>query len=123
MKMDGNNVYGRARILNTPMGKIAQNLLDEGVQLGVSSRGVGTLRESNGQQFVNPDFRLTAVDIVFDPSAPDAFVNGIMESKEYLLENGVYVERLKQQVESFTKVQLDEGAILNLFKNFMNTLK
>jgi len=79
LKAEGNNFIGKARILDTPMGKIAKNLLDEGVQLGVSSRGMGSLEEQNGVKYVRDDFMLaTAADIVADPSAPDAFVNGIM---------------------------------------------
>ena len=82
---EGNNFRGRARILETPMGNIAKNLLDEGVKLGVSSRGIGSLKETNGCKVVADDYMLaTAADIVADPSAPDAFVNGIMEGKEWI---------------------------------------
>ena len=90
LKEDGNNFIGRAKILDTPMGKIAKSLLDEGVRLGVSSRGMGSLKnESKGCSVVQDDFMLaTAADIVADPSAPDAFVDGIMEGKEWVWDNG-----------------------------------
>ena len=87
---EGNNFRGRARILETPMGNIAKQLLDEGVKLGVSSRGIGSLKETNGCKVVADDYMLaTAADIVADPSAPDAFVNGIMEGKEWIWANGL----------------------------------
>ena len=83
LRFEGNNVIGRAKILNTPMGQIVKGLLDGGVQLGVSTRGMGSISEKNGQVYVNEDFILNTVDIVQDPSAHDAFVNGIMEGKEF----------------------------------------
>ena len=93
LKREGNNFVGRARILDTPMGRIAKSLLDEGVKLGVSSRGLGSLKETNGMKVVADDFMLaTAADIVADPSAPDAFVNGIMEGREWVWENGLISE-------------------------------
>ena len=89
LKEDGNNFVGKAKLLDTPMGNIAKNLLGEGVKLGVSSRGMGTLKRENGASVVGEDFMLaTAADIVSDPSAPDAFVEGIMEGKEWVWENG-----------------------------------
>ena len=95
LKESGNNFIGKAKILSTPMGKIASNLLDEGVKLGVSSRGVGSLNKTNeGYSVVGEDFTLaTAADIVADPSAPDAFVQGIMEGKEWIWDNGLLKER------------------------------
>lgn len=96
MYMDGKYGMGKAKLLDTPCGKIAQNLIEGGVQLGVSSRGVGTLRGD----VVNDDFDLITVDIVADPSAPDAYVDGIMESKSWILENGIYVESAKQDIVS-----------------------
>ena len=94
LKNEGNNFIGRARILDTPMGNIAKNLLDEGVKLGVSSRGLGTIKEENGMKVVMDDFMLaTAADIVADPSAPDAFVDGIMEGKEWIYANGAIHEQ------------------------------
>ena len=98
---EGNNFRGKAQILSTPMGKIASSLLDEGVMLGVSSRGVGSLQTtSEGHKVVGEDFQLaTAADIVADPSAPDAFVNGIMEGKEWVWEGGILREQLAEKTE------------------------
>ena len=95
---EGNNFRGKAQILSTPMGKIASSLLDEGVMLGVSSRGVGSLQTtSEGHKVVGEDFQLaTAADIVADPSAPDAFVNGIMEGREWIWEGGILREQLAE---------------------------
>ena len=89
---NNNDVIGKAKIMDTPMGKIVKNLLDEGAQLGVSSRGMGSLEEKNGQKIVPDDFMLAAVDIVADPSAPNAFVDGIMEGKEWVWDNGIIKE-------------------------------
>ena len=106
LRQEGNNFVGKAQILNTPMGKIASSLLDEGVTLGVSSRGVGSLREDrNGCKVVGEDFMLaTAADIVADPSAPDAFVSGIMEGKEWVWDNGSLIESELQKM----KRRIDE---------------
>jgi hypothetical protein len=93
MKMDGTVVYGKAKILDTPYGNIVKNLIDEGVRLGVSSRGMGSLKQVNGVNEVQDDFSLATVDIVADPSAPNAFVNGIMEGKEWVMINGVWTEQ------------------------------
>lgn len=94
LKEDGDNWIGKAKILDTPMGNIVKNLMDEGAQLGVSSRGLGSLKEKNGINEVQDDFVLsTAADIVADPSAPDAFVRGIMENKEWMMVNGIWTER------------------------------
>jgi len=93
LKAEGSNFIGKAQILNTPMGNIAKSLLESGVKLGVSSRGMGSIEEKNGANYVRDDFMLaTAADIVADPSAPDAFVNGIMEGKEWVWENGIIKE-------------------------------
>mgnify|MGYP003132071287 FL=1 len=89
---NGDNVMGTAKIMDTPMGKIVKNLLDEGAQLGVSSRGMGSLEEKGGKKIVGKDFMLAAVDIVADPSAPNAFVDGIMEGKEWIWDNGIIKE-------------------------------
>ena len=99
LKESGNNFVGKAKILSTPMGKIASNLLGEGVKLGVSSRGVGSLNKTNeGYSVVGEDFTLaTAADIVADPSAPDAFVDGIMEGKEWVWDGGILRERLAEK--------------------------
>jgi hypothetical protein len=90
---DGRNIYGKAKVLDTPMGRIVKNLIDEGAQLGVSTRGMGSLKSKNGYQEVQEDFMLAAIDIVADPSAPNAFVNGIMEGREWIFENGLWSER------------------------------
>ena len=93
LKSEGSNFRGKAQILSTPMGNIARNLLESGVKLGVSSRGMGSIEERNGANYVRDDFMLaTAADIVADPSAPDAFVNGIMEGKEWVWDNGILKE-------------------------------
>ena len=125
---EGNNFVGKATLLSTPMGKIASSLIDEGVKLGVSSRGVGSLRESNnGCKMVGEDFQLaTAADIVADPSAPDAFVNGIMEGKEWVWEGGTLREELAERTEKrintlVTQKRLEERK-LSLFQDFLNNL-
>ena len=93
LKPDGKNFIGEAKIMDTPMGKIVKNLMDEGAKLGVSSRGMGSLRQKGGANVVSDDFYLaTAADIVADPSAPNAFVEGIMEGKEWVWNNGALVE-------------------------------
>ena len=108
---EGNNYIGKAKILDTPMGQIAKSLLGEGVSLGVSSRGVGSLREMGGANYVRDDYQLaTAADIVADPSAPDAFVQGIMEGKEWVWDNGL----LKEQQVSQIKKQIDSATLYNL---------
>ena len=125
---EGNNFKGRAQILNTPMGKIASSLLDEGVQLGVSSRGIGSLREDRtGTKVVGEDFQLaTAADIVADPSAPDAFVNGIMEGKEWVWDGGILREQLASQTKKRINTLVDQRALeehkLNLFNDFLSNL-
>ena len=125
---NGSNFIGKAKILNTPMGNIAKNLIDEGVKLGVSSRGIGSLRPTReGVNIVGDDFMLsTAADIVADPSAPDAFVEGIMEGKEWVWDGGILREQLAQktykQINTLvSQRQLDEKK-LNLFNDFLNNL-
>jgi hypothetical protein len=126
LKFDGSDIYGRAKILDTPMGKIAKNFIEEGVQLGVSSRGLGSLKEKNGVNEVQDDFHLATVDIVADPSAPDAFVQGIMESAEWVLENGVWkaidVERAQRFIRKTSKSNLSE-AKLQVFEAFLKSIK
>ena len=128
LKQEGNNFVGKAQILNTPMGKIASSLLDEGVTLGVSSRGVGSLREDrNGCKVVGEDFMLaTAADIVADPSAPDAFVSGIMEGKEWVWEGGILREQLASQTKKHINTLVDQKVLeehkLNLFNEFLSNL-
>ena len=103
---DGKNFMGEAKVLDTPYGKIVKNLIDEGAKLGVSSRGMGTLYQRGGANYVKDDFYLaTAADIVADPSAPDAFVEGIMEGKEWVWDNG----RLKEQAISELKLQVQKA--------------
>tara|TARA_Y100001973_G_scaffold26119_1_gene39308 strand:+ start:46 stop:696 length:651 start_codon:yes stop_codon:yes gene_type:complete len=125
---EGNNFKGKAQILNTPMGKIASSLIGEGVTLGVSSRGIGSLREdTNGVKVVGEDFMLaTAADIVADPSAPDAFVSGIMEGKEWVWEGGVLREQLasrtKTRINTLVSQQRLEEHKLGLFQEFLSNL-
>ena len=125
---EGNNFRGKAKLLETPMGKIAKSLLSEGVKLGVSSRGVGSLKEDHtGCKVVGEDFQLaTAADIVADPSAPDAFVNGIMEGKEWVWEGGILREQLAQKTEKRINTLVDQKALeehkLNLFNDFLLNL-
>jgi hypothetical protein len=126
LRADGTNFYGKARILETPMGNIAKSLLEEGVKLGVSSRGMGSLEEKNGANYVRNDFMLaTAADIVADPSAPDAFVNGIMEGKEWIWENGILREqqitKYQRYISESTKKNLEERK-LNAFQHFLSNL-
>lgn len=124
---EGNNFRGRARILDTPMGNIAKNLLDEGVKLGVSSRGIGSLKETNGCKIVADDYMLaTAADIVADPSAPDAFVNGIMEGKEWVWTNGIIKEseiaNIKRGLDNAPNFKVLEERKLSAFSSFLGTL-
>ena len=128
LRQEGKNFIGKAQLLETPMGKIAKSLLDEGVTLGVSSRGVGSLRESNnGCKVVGEDFMLaTAADIVADPSAPDAFVSGIMEGKEWIWEGGILRESLASQTKKHINTLVDQKVLeehkLNLFNDFLSNL-
>jgi hypothetical protein len=125
---EGNNFKGKAQILNTPMGKIASSLLDEGVMLGVSSRGVGSLQTtSEGHKIVGEDFMLaTAADIVADPSAPDAFVSGIMEGKEWVWDGGILREQLAERTQKRINTLIDQRRLdeqkLNLFQEFLSNL-
>ena len=123
---EGTNFIGKAKVLDTPMGNIAKSLLDEGVKLGVSSRGVGSLIERGGVKYVGDDFMLaTAADIVADPSAPDAFIQGIMEGKEWVWNNGVLAERSFNIIQSLTPSvdkAVREERILNLFNNYLRKL-
>jgi len=123
---DGDNFIGEAKIMNTPYGKIVKGLIDEGAQLGVSSRGMGSLEQKGGVNYVGKDFYLaTAADIVADPSAPDAFVEGIMENKEWVWDNGVLVEK---EIEAWklelikTKKRSLEEQKLKIFNSFLKKL-
>ena len=126
LKEDGNNFIGKAKLLDTPMGRIAKDLLGEGVKLGVSSRGMGSIRKEENCNVVMDDFMLaTAADIVADPSAPDAFVNGIMEGKEWVWDNGVLKEatvaQIKQEIDQATLINLQERKI-SAFEAFLKSL-
>ena len=126
LQQDGSNFIGEAKIMNTPYGKIVKGLIDEGAQLGVSSRGMGSLEQRNGANYVKSDFMLaTAADIVADPSAPDAFVQGIMESKEWVWDNGRLVERdvdaWRKEIRSASRRKLEEKK-LEIFGNFLKNL-
>jgi len=124
---EGNNFIGKAQILSTPMGKIASSLLGEGVKLGVSSRGMGSISSKNGVNIVGEDFMLaTAADIVADPSAPDAFVDGIMEGKEWVWEGGILREQLAEKTQKRINTLVDQKALeehkLQLFHDFLANL-
>lgn len=125
LKFDGNNVVGTAKVLDTPYGKIVKSLIDDGVRLGVSTRGMGSLEERKGVKYVKEDFMLTAVDIVADPSAPDAFVDGIMEGKEWIWDNGILKEKeidFYKRILTKTEQRNLEEQKINLFKDFMSKL-
>jgi len=126
LRFEGSDIVGKAKILDTPMGKIAQNFIEEGVGLGVSSRGLGSLKEKDGVNEVQDDFHLATVDIVADPSAPDAFVQGIMESAEWILENGVWksvqIEQAQKAIKKTSKAQLNETK-LQVFEAFLRNIK
>jgi hypothetical protein len=121
----GNDVVGKASILKTPMGKIVEGLLDGGVKLGVSSRGMGSLVQKNGVSYVGDDFMLSTVDIVQDPSAPSAFVNGVMEGVEWVWDNGLIrqrdIEEIETEIKSAPRKNLQEAEI-RAFKNFLSKL-
>ena len=124
LKPEGKNFIGEAKVMDTPYGKIVKNLIDEGAQLGVSSRGMGSIQQQHGKNVVGRDFYLaTAADIVADPSAPDAFVEGIMEGKEWVWDNGVLksmeVEKYKEEIESVRRAELAE-AKARVFKDFLS---
>ena len=122
----GNDVVGKARILETPMGQIVKGLLDGGVQLGVSTRGMGSLENKNGVMYVKDDFHLSTVDIVQDPSAPTAFVNGIMEGVDWVWNNGVIeaqvIERMETEIKKAPRADLYEAQVRE-FKNFLSLMK
>ena len=126
LREDGNQWIGKAKILDTPMGNIARSLIEGGAQLGVSSRGMGSLKAINGVNIVQDDFHLaTAADIVADPSAPGAFVQGIMEGKEWMLVNGVwteqYIEEAKREIKKASQKDIEKVS-LRIFENFMKKL-
>ena len=126
LKPEGKNFIGEAKVMDTPYGKIVKNLIDEGAQLGVSSRGMGSMKQVNGKNVINNDFYLaTAADIVADPSAPDAFVEGIMEGKEWIWDNGkiqsLEIEKYRKVIEEAKRAELDQAKVA-VFQDFMSKL-
>ena len=126
LKLEGTDVVGKAQILDTPMGKIVKGLLEGGVQLGVSTRGMGSLESKNGVMYVKEDFILNTVDIVQDPSAPEAFVNGIMEGVDWVWNNGVLkpqvIETMETEIKKAPRADLYETQVRE-FKNLLSLLK
>ena len=125
LRWEGNNVVGKAQILDTPMGQIVKGLMEGGVQLGVSSRGMGSLVQKGGINYVNKDFQLATVDIVQDPSAPEAFVNGIMEGVEWIWDNGILKAQEIEQFETEINEALEIGnpdIQMKAFKDFLSKL-
>ena len=126
LNFKGNDVMGKATVLDTPMGKVVEGLLDGGVRLGVSTRGMGSLQQQNGAMVVKDDFLLNAIDIVQDPSAPGAFVNGIMEGVEWVWNNGIIeaqtIEKMETEIKKAPRSNLYETQVRE-FKNFLSLLK
>jgi hypothetical protein len=128
LRLEGNNYVGKAKIMDTPYGKIVKSLIDEGANLGVSSRGMGSLRQRNdGTQLVQDDFMLaTAGDIVADPSAPDAFVRGVMEGKEWMFVDGKFIEKdieqVRKEIAKTSKIALAEAQAIQ-FAKFLEKIK
>lgn len=127
LKQEGDNWIGKAKIMDTPYGKIVKNLIDEGAQLGVSSRGMGSLTQKNGVSVVGNDFMLaTAADIVADPSAPNAFVEGVMESREWVIVDGKFVEKDLREAQALIRKTSSKNlqeAKLKLFASFLEKIK
>jgi hypothetical protein len=125
LRWEGNDIVGKASILKTPMGRIVEGLLEGGVKLGVSSRGMGSLVSKNGASYVGKDFMLSTVDIVQDPSAPSAFVNGVMEGREWVWDNGIIrqqdIEEIETEIKEAKSINLPEVEI-KAFKNFLSKL-
>lgn len=126
LQFEGNNVMGKAQVLDTPMGQIVKGLLEGGVQLGVSTRGMGSLEQRNGTAVVKNDFILNTVDIVQDPSAPNAFVNGIMEGVDWVWNNGIIeartIEKMETEIKQAPRTDLYETQVRE-YKNFLSLLK
>ena len=126
LNFKGNDVMGKATVLDTPMGKVVEGLLDGGVRLGVSTRGMGSLQQQNGAMVVKDDFLLNAIDIVQDPSAPGAFVNGIMEGVEWVWNNGIIeaqtIEKMETEIKKAPRTYSYETQVRE-FKNFLSLLK
>ena len=126
LKPEGKNFIGEAKVMDTPYGKIVKNLIDEGAVLGVSSRGMGSIQQQGGRNLVGKDFYLaTAADIVADPSAPDAFVEGIMEGKEWIWDNGkiqsLEIEKYRKVIEEAKRAELDQAKVA-VFQDFISKL-
>ena len=123
LEKNGDNFVGKAKIMNTPMGNIVKGLLNDGAKLGVSSRGMGSVAKKNNAQYVQDDFQLaTAADIVADPSAPDAFVDGIMEGVEWILENGTFKRQEIEKLETEIKLASSPVKQMKAFKDFLSNL-
>ena len=126
LKFEGNDIVGKASILNTPMGEVVKGLLDGGVTIGVSTRGMGSLKQNGNTMVVNDDYLLNAIDIVQDPSAPSAFVNGIMEGVEWVWNNGIIeartIEQMETEIKKAPRADLYETQVRE-FKNFLSLLK
>ena len=126
LRFEGNDVMGKAQILETPMGTIVKGLLEGGVQLGVSTRGMGSIERRNDAMYVKDDFMLNAIDIVQDPSAPGAFVNGIMEGVEWVWHNGIIeaqtIEKMETEIKTASRTNLYETQVRE-FKNFLSLIK
>jgi len=122
----GSDIYGKAKVLDTPCGQIVKNLMNEGVKLGVSTRGMGSLEKKGGANYVKEDFMLAAIDIVADPSAPNAFVDGIMEGKEWIWDNGILKEQdvagYHRRITKASKKKLQEASI-KAFADFLRKIK
>ena len=122
---NGTKFFGKAKVLDTPMGNVVKGLLDGGVTLGVSTRGVGSLKPHGGHQLVQEDYRLSAIDVVADPSGPGCFVSGIMENYDWWLDNSTgtwqkqYIEESRKKIKTFSKRQIEEKALI-LFKNYLS---
>jgi hypothetical protein len=127
LRKDGDNWYGKSQVTSQGLGKIVRGLIEDGVQLGVSSRGLGTLREDNGTKYVNEDYYMTTIDVVSDPSAPEAWVNGIYEAKEfYVGDDEEFIERVKQQIDSEARKpgfsMVDEEVTLIAFEKMIKRI-
>ena len=126
LKFEGNNVTGKAKILETPNGKIVRNFIDNEILLGMSSRGIGSVKQEAAANYVQDDFRLATIDIVAEPSAPEAFVTGILEGKEWLLVDGVWqsyeMEKSKKLLERVTTRDIENVALL-IFENYLARLR
>ena len=126
LNCNGSQVQGRAKVMATPMGEIVKSLIKEGARLGVSTRGMGSLKQKNGYNEVQPDFMLSAVDVVADPSAPNAFVNGIMEGKEWIWDNGMLIEKEIEQyhreLKRASSKDLEQKG-MKLFEDFLRKIR